>query len=1043
MKNLLLSVCMLVAGAAFAGNVTWTGAVNGNWSEAGNWSGATDASGLPTAADVAVFNVAEATTIQIDKAGCTCLYISINANSKALTFDGDETLTLVRSGDSITVENNNRGAYVTTFNCPVLNSNGGSSADGKDAFYPGCVYNGLVTINGGLVYFNSGSPAPSAENAKTVFRGGLVCACTRANGNYLYLNNVNNALEIDFTDPTRATSGFRSISVQGGIARIKSGILTVSSATPNTSAAASVLEVDGGTFQTGSSTLGARLVFKSGLYKIGSVNTSGAASTPNELGFTDGVLGSECETRYTLVSGSTAFKLFSPNQPSELTLDGVITATNASTQASYPRPYFCAANSPRATLKGSGTFWARGIAFDGGTSKTSPLTLDGVTLVLGDGGIDSGAQWFQALRLDGATLKGYADFAGIKSKGDHRIFLAGKTKLDTADARDPSLKRTFDLTDSTTLTVFEEDLELNVTGGGTVKLKLSSDEQKCASVSVGDGTTLSVVSDAQQLKAGSLALGDDAKLNWTISTLGALDLGGFSLTGNATLTLTIPSGTKQALIPAVIGGKLKADGLAVVLDNKSTTSYSYSICDGNLYVHTSAVTPTAGVAEWTGGGDGTSWADGENWVVAPESGANTPVYFNGFSNLNVTVDQSGLSYKQLFFRGSAASFVLTGEPLTLTSMTSGDNSAIVSHGTAPIAIANDITLSGVGTALSTDPKSCVTLSGVVTGPNGLMSLDGVFAFAGTASFKRLSFMNGHSDTKLIVANGGTVNLTGDPDLRSGTLVVMEGGTLNFTKTCTGGWDLLSALSAGAVIDGTVHVANGFGTRTATAQAISGTGRLDIGYSTIPGTVSSVCNLTGGITLNVSNAWFTTIAGKETLTAKVNLDNGILGAKGDWTYGVDPAADPVAITSTAADRALAYTGTLTVDTEDPDTAVGHTITFADPIVGGGTLVKAGAGTLVLASDENSIPSGVTLAGGALAVKSPITTGALKFAGGGVTVPKSERGSYADWTTIVTAASIEGDPVDPTGKYELRVVDGEGDTKLLQAKYNARGLLLILR
>ena len=135
--------------------------------------------------------------------------------------------------------------------------------------------------------------------------------------------------------------------------------------------------------------------------------------------------------------------------------------------------------------------------------------------------------------------------------------------------------------------------------------------------------------------------------------------------------------------------------------------------------------------------------------------------------------------------------------------------------------------------------------------------------------------------------------------------------------------------------------------------------------------------------------------------------------------------------------------MTVDTSDPATDDPHTITYTDPIVGDGTLVKTGAGTLALVSDANDIRTGLTLKGGAVSLAHPIVTGALKFDGGGVTVPKSERGSYADWVTVVTAASIEGDPVDPTGKYELRVVDGEDDTKLLQAKYNAKGLLLIFR
>lgn len=1056
MKNLVkiemlvvVSVITLLSSSAslLAGTCTWTGgADDGNkWSTAGNWQDSV----LPTADDKVVFNVSEATTISVDAAGCACQYIEINQNSKALSFDGTETLTLTRNGNSATVVNNNRGIYATTFNCPVFNSNSGTSSDGRATFLPGCVYNGKVTLNGGLVSFNDANPAPSEENAKTVFRGGLVSVCTRQNGNYIYPNHVNNAVEIDFADPTMSMTSFKCVQLQGGVVRILSGSFVVNGAEQNTSVEDSRLEIGGGSFTAGTSSLGTRLVFKDGLYKIGSVNTTGAETTPNQLGFTDGVLAAGCETCYTLVNGSTAFVLFAPGQPDELTLNGVLTATNSTASGGYPVPYFCLSGAARSTITGSGAFWSRGIAFSGGTSKTSPLTLSGITLVLGDGGIASPSAWYQALRFDGATLKGYADFSGIRGKGSHSVILAGKTTVDTADARDKSVARTFDLTSSTTTVIAEPNLELDVKGGGTLKFNWATDiEQTCASLHVGEDTSL-VLGGAVPVSLGSLVLEDGAQLTLQASARGNFDIDQFSLTGSATLTVTIPSGTVRPLIPVILGGKLTADGLTVVLDNNSSTDYAATVMDGNLYIHTDAVAPTAGAVEWTGSGDGVNWSDPYNWVVAPESGLDASVYFNGLSNLDVTVDQADLSFKQLVFRSSAAGFKLSGEGLTLTSATSGDNSAIRLSGSVPVTIANDLILTGSGTAFTTAAESLLTLSGIVTGPNGLLSLDGVVSFAGTATFKKLSFMRGHSDSKLIVENGGLVNLTGTPDLRAGVIIVKEGGTLDLTASCADGWNWTES-DCDISLDGLIRVANGFGASTTSDQKarFNGKGRLDIGYTTIPAETGWRGEMVG-VTVNVAKSWATTVPGKEAYAAALTLNGGSLGAKGDFTYGVAEDADVSLVTTAPADRALVLTGACAIDTQDPDTGDAHTITFSDPIDGSsGSLVKKGAGDLVLMADSSSATNdfahGLTIEAGRLVFAGPCTNviaGGVKISGGGMGISRSARNLCSGWTTLMKAVSVEGNISDPKGKAEFRVVEGDGCVEI-QAKALVKGMILFV-
>ena len=104
----------------------------------------------------------------------------------------------------------------------------------------------------------------------------------------------------------------------------------------------------------------------------------------------------------------------------------------------------------------------------------------------------------------------------------------------------------------------------------------------------------------------------------------------------------------------------------------------------------------------------------------------------------------------------------------------------------------------------------------------------------------------------------------------------------------------------------------------------------------------------------------------------------LGATCDWTYGPDVATYPGA-TSAAADRAtvIATNATLVVDTEDPDTQAAHTITFADPFGGPGTLAKTGVGTLVLQTAATADETSLVLSEGVLELAAAQTFRTVTF------------------------------------------------------------------
>jgi len=159
----------------------------------------------------------------------------------------------------------------------------------------------------------------------------------------------------------------------------------------------------------------------------------------------------------------------------------------------------------------------------------------------------------------------------------------------------------------------------------------------------------------------------------------------------------------------------------------------------------------------------------------------------------------------------------------------------------------------------------------------------------------------------------------------------------------------------------------------------------------------------------------TISAKETPT---------LGARCDWTYGPAAGAEPE---TAATDRALVVVkdATLTIDTEDPETGVGHTITFADPIFAEGDVVKAGAGTLAFATSETLIKGSFRLTGGEIALS-----------GGLADAAKSA------WVPVVAASSFEGLDAAMSPLYRRRVVAREDGLFQLEVR-EAVGAVLILR
>lgn len=439
MKNLLLSVCMLVAGAAFAGNVTWTGAANdGNkWSTPGNWKDATDAPTLPTTADVAVFNVAEPTTVNVDTEDAIANQIKIEAASAAVTFGGTGKISISCSGDAripalttkVAICNLNCNTEWTTFDCAVSLSSSGkinvppAVVFNGDVTAPTCPWMGFVSIDG---------HAPAVDKSRVVIHGNFTMLTT--SGHNVYCLDPLAELYVDIAEPEKsftcyafyftvnngaaATCG--KVSFVNGRATVVNGF-----ANATTKAVSDCLVIDGGTVVAGEAsenmTNGFRFV--SGTYSTTKI-VSSAWKYPSRLilsGFEDGYFGAGKTMIYN--SGYANCVYFYDEAEPQIGIDGTIVATNSNSSIR-----FCNPQSSKGTLSGSGEIVARVLNVAG---KYATATFKGLTLTVGDG-FQPGNNYSTTV-FDGATLQSYGNWGHLGSNaGTYK--LVGAVDFNTADA---------------------------------------------------------------------------------------------------------------------------------------------------------------------------------------------------------------------------------------------------------------------------------------------------------------------------------------------------------------------------------------------------------------------------------------------------------------------------------------------------------------------------------------------------------------------------------------------------------------------------------
>ena len=470
-----------------------------------------------------------------------------------------------------------------------------------------------------------------------------------------------------------------------------------------------------------------------------------------------------------------------------------------------------------------------------------------------------------------------------------------------------------------------------------------------------------------------------------------------------------------------------------------------------------SVTPAAASFSgnrWTGATDGT-FETGGNWSSgAAPAATNVTAVFDGIANTRVTVGGSLVELYSLRFLNTAGPFILDGGKIKLESRnTSGVNTTIYSASLFPVIIRNDMERSYNGgnhamIAVSSAGWGYVSLEGTVKG-NARFDLRGDVRVRGSMTSEILRFYGSESSkpTRFTVYNGASVNVTYSRLTQDGPqdgVHVHRGGTITIKSHSSSSYGYEKyGDTAPSVIDGLLDIQVPLSGQV--GHWYTGSGRVKMKDTGSAATADYSIRLGGSVRFS-AETFVKPITVEETPT---------LCSESAWTYAAGALTLPKG-------------SELTIDTQDPDNAVGYDCTFASPITGDGALKVKGAGSLTLTA-ENSIGGGVTLAGGTLVYTAPQTigslsgTGTLTVGGAGGSVPTLTVAGDADlsgitiggdslgelgaagWVTLATfpaGATVTGEPTMPSGEWQTRAVDNGDGTKSLKGRIRT-GVMLIVR
>ena len=692
------------------------------------------------------------------------------------------------------------------------------------------------------------------------------------------------------------------------------------------------------------------------------------------------------------------------------------------------------------TVAGRGTFFANKLYT--GASGSPTLHLDLARLSVAD--YDAYNSGSKLVTHNGLTLGVYAtDFTD-----DQLWTFNGPLTLDTTDCFDPASSRNYAFTkylspglapglcvkgDGTVVWEFETSApytdvlysKIGADGAGSLTLRDG-----------GKGLSLDFGANAVTLGAGATLEMNGG--NTRIQSMTRAAEIGAGATLKVTVNGTLKEGNRHTVFDAGPWGSVA--GLTIDAESVVPDGWRLAKSENAVYLTDDTTfeapmddtkTPYYFLAK-----DG-SWRNVKNWNITKSNPdqqktppVNSTVYFVGCPGMAITNDTGAtVSIARMEFREKCGPIVFRGDHgFKLSAVRVEDStSALLGNGANRTSVTFECPVNSPKEAFYACPvQGYFALLGGLSIPDGCFYFSGDNRLGGTSALKELS------PSKKATRYDGTAG-TAELTLVTGAVVTVSGQATNWVQSSlwrigtqaalrfTGG-ELVVRESLRALVEGEFDIGVPFTVATGEEVSFVGTGCVTVASTAVSPEASGKVCLAEGVRLDLGG-WDTVSAGAADKTMTIKTSSAVtIGATADWTYG--PAAD-VTPTTAAADRALVTEGLyapLTIDTQDPETGDGHTVTFADPLVARGDVIKTGAGTLVLASDGNEFSHRLDVRGGAVRCAVSQTMPELLLSQGTSLTCDADAVLTADSDVDVTDVTF-GEPT-VTGEYVtvLKVTDG---------------------
>ncbi len=634
-----------------------------------------------------------------------------------------------------------------------------------------------------------------------------------------------------------------------------------------------------------------------------------------------------------------------------------------------------------------------------------------------------------------------------------RLYIRERFHVNTADFYDPTVSRSINMLASKELD--NAPFDFAVYGGGSFNFALNDNyilSKKIDGFTLGEGTTMTMVRSqydyhrknnilAQKMKLGA---GSSFSLMMRHTFLESTDTA--EIGEGATINADIyTAATDKELnysenrYPILTAGPTgSVENLTVNLTGDGTEGWTVHKLLNSAWVDNGVIDMTPVPSrpwEWCGGADG-NLSTPANWSCGSASNVTEvgkAVVFRTMQGM-ITNDLDNVNVARFTATNSCGPVRMRGKPVTVSnSYRVSIYSAIGNFSRFPFVLENDITATGstyFGVTAGDsryNSTSYVALMGKLTVNSPVFSVSGHVVIGGEATANSIlmdtrfsSGTGGRRPSMIEILSGGSLTVANQTNTFSNasdtSLRVNEGGVLSFT----GGQFDNRTPSSKHRVHGLLDI--GVPLLSTTNLSFFGTGRVNV-LSTKSSYKAAKVIIGDGLRL-YPKSWNTLTADAAGPIRLYVLTRATIGARADWTYG--PAAG-VTTATTPAERALeteAIYAPLTIDTTDPDTGVGHTITFADPILAAGDVAVKGVGTVAFVSGEDSF-------GGELSFDGNVT----------LAISATQRqAALGRWSAILTAAKVEGLPKTADG-VRLRIDDNGDGTQSLMCRVPSGAMFTI--